>query len=525
MNSPKSESSDVTGGSRPDAGSRLSRILVFLEWCLRREAMRPWNYLVLLMPVVAAGYFSENFIVRNLPQQGPELLRTLLWVSAFFVFVGGVRHASKAVCWEVSRELRDLVRLTGIEPKILLWCTSLCRWWTIGLSILMILPLAILARTLGAISFDQWFSGGCWLLLLAALVAGFAMIASVSSNQVSNPETTAATATFLLMVLYHVAFWGFGAVIGLISWGTNGTIDFTSGSLGRKSIQFVLSLAPIAGLYRGLASPSMFTPLDPTYWLHFVTAGFCIWAASIVIHNRFRVTTRGDDGPSVVAQKNQTIVTPPFMRPRCSDRPFFWKDTFILGEGRWSQSFWTAVSLFSLVFVFSAVAYDFPLATAIVAVCAAPCLLAVRFDALLVAEFREQTWNSLMLLPVDPKVFLLEKLRAAAWERKAVLLPVGVAAAFALFSNATALLMTATVAAIAGVLMIEVSILNQFYSKVGLAQSAIALLMILSIGFLVPAWVYLYAGLSFAITVVTMLVYCGFFYWLINWRLRNWTEG
>ena len=170
-------------------------------------------------------------------------------------------------------------------------------------------------------------------------------------------------------------------------------------------------------------------------------------------------------------------------------------------------------------------AYGVSLIVGIVAICAAPCLVAVRFDALLVPEFREQTWNSLMLLPVDPRVILFEKLRAVLRERIAIFVPVCIAAAFAMASHATAVLMTSAIAMIAGVLMIEVSILNQFYSKIGLAQSAIAFGIILAIAALVPLWAFFEPGTSFAITMMTMLFLVAGFYWLIHWKLRTWSEG
>ncbi len=122
---------------------------VFVQWCLRREALNPWNYLEILFPLSVAGIVSwRELSFRWYPGQGTALLRILFGISASFIFVGGVRHASKAVCWEVSREQRDLVRLTGIEPNTLLWCKSLCRWWTIGLSLLLLFPLAMFSRTM-----------------------------------------------------------------------------------------------------------------------------------------------------------------------------------------------------------------------------------------------------------------------------------------------------------------------------------------------------------------------------------------
>ena len=109
---------------------------VFAEWCLRREApkWRPSVYrMTLLIPIVLAGLEAAT-IWPNLrhPGMGREAVRQLLFIAAVVVFVGGIQFASKAVCWEVSPEMRDLVRLTGLDAKTLLWSKTLACWWTIG---------------------------------------------------------------------------------------------------------------------------------------------------------------------------------------------------------------------------------------------------------------------------------------------------------------------------------------------------------------------------------------------------------
>ncbi len=498
---------------------------MFVRWCLQRETVRLWNYLVLITPVLVAGYFSRFSLDERVSSPGPHLLQNLLWISVFFVFVAGVRHASKAVCWEVSREQRDLVRLTGIDPRTLLWCKVFSHWCTICLSILMILPLALFARTLGAVEFDQWFAGGCWLLLITLLTAGFAMIASVTSNQVANPETTASTATFLLMIVYHLMFWGGAAVIGLISWLTSGAVDLGVGSSGQKAIHSILSLAPMAGLFRGLSSPSTFSPWNVTYWFHFVTAGFFMWAATKVIRGRFRVTTRGDEEPTQQKSIIKSVSELPYLRPRCGHRPFFWKDRYILGGGKWSQSWWTAISLLATAAVISAVVYGVPATLiAVLSVCAAPCLLATRFDALLVPEFRDQTWGSLMLLPVDPGLIMLEKIRAAAWEQMALLLPVGVSIAMGMVSSPNVVLMVVPLAFLSGVLLIEISIIKQLYIKtwwINLVVLNITLGLIIGV---VTVWLTCPAVTSFVSTVAALVIVIFGFMFQIRKRLENWSE-
>ena len=129
-----------------------------------------------------------------------------------------------------------------------------------------------------------------------------------------------------------------------------------------------------------------------------------------------------------------------------------------------------------------------------------------------------------MLLPVDPRVILIEKFNAAAWERKSICIPVLVAAIIAVPSNVTAVLMTAMIALIAAVLLIEISIVNQFYTKNRWIGAVIALVTFLSIGSMVPIWGFFEAGTSFAATLVVMIGYGSALYGLIHWRLRHWSE-
>ena len=516
--------------SNLDRGERWRIFWVFLRWCLQRESQRLWNYTILMMPVFVSGYLFRNLVLRPYPVQGPAVLEILLAIGALFLFIGGVRHASSAVCWEVSNELRDLVRLTGIDPAALLWCKSLCRWWTIGLSILLILPLTIYARTIGAISGNQWFAGGCWLLLVTVLTAGFAMVASVSSNRAANAETTAASGSLLLMVVYHIIFWITSALIGVVLPYLNGQMNLSIGSMEYQAARLAMDCAPFGGVYRGLRSPATFSPLDPTFWVHFITAILCMWAATVVMKNRLRVTTQGDAPiiePGIVQRR---VINRTFSRPRCTDRPFFWKDTYILGAGRWSQAWWTFLSVMGLIFLIGSTIRNvnsvevMPLVFGIIAVCLLPCVIAVRLDALLTAEIRDNTWTSLMLLPIDPRVPIIAKIQAAAWERKAIFVPVIVGAAIASSWNVTAVFVAATIALLVGILMIEISILNQFYSKswwVGPVTGVFIVCMVVAI---IPFWVVGGVAMGFLLTCLALatIIFCVYAH--IVWRLNHWTE-
>ena len=517
----------------PDLNSRMirTRDRAFFGWCLRREATRGWNYTVLLVPLLVAGY-CMTWISGEIDRgNGKWLLQTLFGVAATFVLIGGIRHASKAVCWEVSNESRDLVRLTGIDPIKMLWLKSCGCWWTVFLSLFLMTPLFLFARTLGAVALDLWVVGFSWLLLLFALTAGFAMVASVSSNRVSNPETTAATATFFLLLVYHFLFWGFGTVASLILWLGEDAFFPAQRNWVQAAIPYVFRLAPISGFVQGFISPSIFSPLDPGYWIHFFTAGVSMWGASIVIRQRFRVTKRGDEEIREPMVQKPRFVTPVLMRPRCTDRPFFWKDVYILGGGNWSRSWWIAMGLLaamgmvSYLVGYGATAHGALLPVGLIAICVTPCVIAFRFDALLTPEFRDKTWDSLMLLPFDPRFILLEKLKATAWERIGLFLPVTLAAGGAITISPTIVLTTTLMATLVGCLLINLTIINQFYAKKWWLGPLLVIAIVAFIGILIPVCGLFPSELSFLIAVLLICLMIGGLSWHIDYRLRRWTDG
>ena len=147
MKPTSSETSSATSSRSLVRTEQWHVVRVFSAWCLRREAPTwpPSLYrLAVLIPiVVAVGFETVLWPHLRYPGAGGVAMRQLLGMAAMVVLIGGVQYASKAVCWELSAEMRDVVRVTGLDPKLLLWSRTLSRWWTIGWSVLLMLPLAL----------------------------------------------------------------------------------------------------------------------------------------------------------------------------------------------------------------------------------------------------------------------------------------------------------------------------------------------------------------------------------------------
>lgn len=525
MSTIKSDAAAAKAAWYADLAEHRRKIWVFSRWCFRREAFTLWTYVMLLAPVLLAG-FSAAFTLRYpwYTRQGLSLFRTFLWLASLAVFAGGVRHASRAVCWEVSRELRDLVRMTGLAPATLLWCRMASRWWTIGLSVLLIYPLALFARTIGTISDDQWIAGAQWLILIAVLTAGFAALSSISSSRANNAETTAALATLALMFMYHMLYWGTCILIGFVSFGIYRSFAPPPGTLLSDLFWYAIGLAPITGLYRAINAPGSHSALEPTYWVHLVTGIGCLVLSTIYMRIRLAVTTEGDADIVETKRDEESFHPIEETRPRCSNRPFFWKDTYILGGGSLARITWTVVSVIAFVSLFGSLAFGMPLVVGMIAICIVPCMVAVRFDSLMAVEFREKMWNSLMLLPVDPRWMLLEKLLAAIWERMALVLPMVVGAIMAAGQNASMVGMALVVSTLASLLMVEISILTHFYSKSWVVGPIVGSLAILLIATVMVVWIASGQNIGFFVTVTLLTGVAIGTYSHINWRLQNWVD-
>jgi hypothetical protein len=551
-------------------GSRSTRrgttTLVFAEWCLRREAPRwPPGFvrLSLLIPVVSACCVAVwAWPHLRFPGAGTEAIRELLLLAAAVIVVGGIQFASKAVCWELSTEMRDIVRLTGLGAGTLLWTRTLSRWWTIGWSLVLLLPFASFAFTLGNVRSDQLAAGAFGLGMLAALVGGFGMLAGVLTADAKNPEKSASSATWLLLLIYGASF---VIVPQLIYWGGYWLMDGNVPASVSLFSNRVGSWQPTISVINALRSPTLFSPTDAGYWLHLLTAIACSSLATLAMGFRFRSNLSSADpamsderalqqsSKSIAAKDERSCPSglavednekrtsrrghPRRRRPRCSDRPFFWKDVYILSDAGKRLNGWTlfyiAAAIGMLILIIGQPDYpnrDWTVVVANISIVVAILVLSVRFDALLTAEFRDRTWGTLMLLPVDPCDLLLSKLWAAMWEQRFAVLPVGLAqASLGYWGSSQMVVATAMAAVISFIcccLFCQMSCLNQLLGKawwIGPCQilGLIAIIVASSILWgLTGLWPGFVLTVAFLIGIV-IVIQVGF----VNPVARNWVEA
>ncbi len=484
--------------------------LVFFQWCLQREAPRwrpPLIRLTFFLPAIAAWLSAATIWPEfRFTSAGSAAISNLLAVASFVIVVAGFQFAARSICWEVSTEMRDLVRLTGVGATTLLWSKTVARWWTIGWSLLLILPLAMFAKTMGGVTSGQLISGACGLALVVVLTGASAMLAGVLAADSKNPEKTATGSAVSLLAFYNLAF----VFLSLAILTSEVVFGRSTSAATEKLASYIMSCTPVVVVGRTFQSTGTYAITDPAYWGHFLVAIGTAYFATQVLKVRFRSGPTGalsesDAGlssldlpsrrvqvakwikppasaeaslkPQVESPKPKSLPVSNGRRPRCSDHPFFWKDVFILSDERGRVNPWTvayflfAIGIVALLILLSRETRDSGLRTvmAFVSIAGASVVVSLRFDALLTVEFRERTWGSLMLLPIDPCDFLWFKLQAAVWEQRFVVVPVVVAQLGLLFyetENFPGVIMGTLISIPACLLLCQLTALTQLLGKV-----------------------------------------------------------
>ena len=469
-------------------------VATIADWLLRRETpcwpLRLPNVLVLLPVVLACAIASWSWPGLRPRITGQSAFRELAFAAFIAVFGGGIQLAARAICWQISSEMRELVRLTGVNLRMLLWTATLVRWWMIGWSVLLLVPLALFAVTLGGVQAGQWLGIGYGLTLLASLIAGFGMLTSVLVANARNHERATSSMTFLSLILYNMAFSALSMLI------TIGDLLFSMNRspYWEELADRISQAAPSLSIRLALFSNILFDPSEPGYWLHYFTATLCAVLATLLVNSKFAssVDPTPDSAPSwrsspTTARRANTrrpaaVASPDSLapalsgRPRCSDRPFFWKDIYILSQQRHAINVWTLLYCAAAIGIIAVnvVLPETPdqlrvAAVSVISLLWAGVIISLRFDALLTCEFRERTWGSLMLLPVDPVSLLWTKLFASVWEQRFVALPVLIAQFFVLrHANPSTIgisIMVSLFAVGACGILCQMSCINHFLNK------------------------------------------------------------
>ncbi len=554
------QSTTQSNPSTSGADEEWSQTKVFFEWCLLRS-VRSWSaWQVLLSGVVLAALLLIGVFVDSRPPSaigisGRGLAMMLFFVSGFLIVAHGISFASTAVCWETSDELRDLVRLTGLSARSLLYCQSLARWLTIGEAMFLLLPLFCFARALGGVTLEQWIVSASGLVMLAALMIGFAMIATVPSGGSENAEATSGVAAFLICLAYHFFFWGILLVVFLVIQLIGGPESIGLSTRSAESLFFAISrFAPVVQASSMVAEPQWSSLLAPAFWCHFVTAYFCQWAATIVMTNRMKTspnlgetdrnrseestTSRGSAASrgkaveqsslSHVEESSETRVMNA-TSSRVTGCPFFWKDSVILADGSVGRIVYGRTAKMICLLLMGLMCFDrFAPSVpylALVLIGSVPILFGLRFDGLVSVEFKNQTWVSLVLLPVDLRTIIWSKVRVTAWELVPLAPAILLSLAIAAYSLPLVTVFVSLLAAVMTVLLAQGSMLTNAVMLSVEVRAGIVLwilCLLLNAALVIGGMIQDYAAppaLIANLCVVSVILH-----FVIERKLRRWSE-
>jgi len=374
------------------AGVLLQRDARILRPHLMRAAVLAWVFFLAVLPATNA---------RTIGAPGLNLL-TQLTMALCLASVGeATRVFNRLLDDEWTAYNLELLQLTGISPAELIFAKALPQWCT-GLSaILLTFPVALLAVTLGGVTYTQVIAVYGMVFVLYLQVSAMALL----GNAVVKDVSYASLLSFGVALLYFVPL---------------GVIDYNRLNQGFPT---------------GTSPPMLFPPfefvriLDSAYsgrivsWpalLHLgTTAGLC-WVAGRLLSRRwFFATERIPEEPESVEQpvNPQALWRPAQKPPRCQMHPILWKDYhFTMGSDEMQYGKWIVLGLAGLMGTALAWLVDPSILWifAFLGIFGAIGVLTYSAQRLWQLELQERTLSSLCLVPWRPEEIVLTKLRVLA---------------------------------------------------------------------------------------------------------------
>ncbi|MBI1345551.1 hypothetical protein GC163_04615 [bacterium] len=293
----------------------------------------------------------------------------------------------------------ELLQLTGISPAELIFAKALPQWCT-GLSaMLLTFPVALLAVTLGGVTYTQVIAVYGLIIVLYLLVSAMALLGNAIVNNVSYSSL--------------LSF-----AVGLLYFAPLGVIDY-----------FRISPAAPNGTSPPLLFPAFefFRILDSTYkgsivsWpvvIHLGTVVGLCWISGRLLSRRWHFAT--EQAPEEPVSTEQPINPQPLWRPmvnppRCDNHPIVWKDYyFTLGSDEMQYGKWIVLGLTALMaaalawLVHPAVLWLF----VFLGIFGAIGVLTYSAQRLWQMELQERTLEALCLVPWPTSDIVYAKLRA-----------------------------------------------------------------------------------------------------------------
>lgn len=394
---------------------------------LRLDARDRWTH-GLRLATLLIGYWAlwnAQSQMRWFGAPGLRFFEMLVVLNAWLILLAGMGYFSSTISEEKEENTLGLMLMTGLSPLGLLIGKGGGRFVQAAILILLQIPLALLAITLGGIMLQQVYAAVITLIALLYCVGNVALLWSV----LCRTTRKASMAMVITAVMYGISAWFCEIVYRHLSRG---------GRLAPfwKAACETFCFRRIVFLFQSSGSPALLTSCEITF---FVIGSACF----LLSWGLFGWAVRQPD--TVPVSRAWWLPKSPKFRLISPGRVWplamAWKELFFT-LGGWQQLAMKAAgyaALMVLVFAYWLIvergSNRMRHAQEVYVVC---CSLAMAFEGALLAsrvfseEIRQQTWSTLYLTPLSMGELILVK-----WAAVFVgLLPVAFFDGVAIFSSA-----------------------------------------------------------------------------------------
>ena len=183
----------------------LHGIWALLERSLRFDVRNRWSH-AFRVAALLAGYWAMWMAAESSPWFGAPGLRffqMLVIVNGWLIAAAGLSYFASAITEEKDEGTLGLMLMTGLSPLGILLGKSGSRLVQAALLVLLQIPFALLAVTLGGVTPNQVYATYAALLSFLFFVANVALLCSVLA-----PNTRSASLWMVLAsVAYPLVFW------------------------------------------------------------------------------------------------------------------------------------------------------------------------------------------------------------------------------------------------------------------------------------------------------------------------------
>jgi len=179
--------------------------LALLNQTLRRDSRKLSVHIVLFLFIgcIFLMVWQGNETGGRFGAPGLELFNSLIWINFIFILLAGFSYFSSAITEEKEEGTLGLLKMTGIDPLVLLFGKSTSRQILASLMLTVQVPFVYLAVTMGGLNPSQIWGAYVALAGFMFFMANLGLYCSV----ISDTNTNAAWNVLIFGLLFMMG-WG-----------------------------------------------------------------------------------------------------------------------------------------------------------------------------------------------------------------------------------------------------------------------------------------------------------------------------